>query len=500
MLDAVVIGSGPNGLTAAATLARAGRSVLVLEAQARAGGAVGTLPLTEPGFAHDVGAAFFPFGEVSPAFTALDLAGAGLRFSHAPVESAHLAPDGSCGVISRDVERSVAALGEDGESWRRLVRWRQRMGQRFVELTLGELPLLGPALRLGPLSLAKLGMAQFESPAAFADRFWTGPAQRIVPQLALHADLGPDDFGGAAVGLVLALLAASSGFPAAEGGAGRIVDALVARLREAGGELRLQSRVRQVLVREGAVAAVVTEGGLEIETRSVLADTGAPALLLGLVGEERLPGRLVRSMRRFRYGWGTFKLDWALDGPVPWRAAPAREATVVHTGGDIPALRAFSAEVRANRLPEHPYLVVGQQSLVDPSRAPAGKQTLWAYSHAPAMPDGGWEQAREPFADRIEGELEAHAPGFRKLIRARRIWSPPELAAMNENLVGGDLGGGTAHLERQFFFRPAFPYWRYRMPVRGLYLCSASTHPGPGVHGACGWHAARRALAELESG
>ena len=210
--------------------------------------------------------------------------------------------------------------------------------------------------------------------------------------------------------------------------------------------------------------------------------------------DRRIPSWLRQSMRRFRYGWGTFKMDWALAGAVPWLAAEAREAAVVHAGDSIADLLAFTHEVRAGQIPSNPYLVVGQQSLVDPSRAPPGAHTLWAYSHVPSYPDGGWDKQREVFADRIEQRIEGLAPGFRNLIRDRAIHSPTDLEKMDANLVGGDLGGGSAQFNHQFFFRPAFPYFRYRTPVRGLYLCSASTHPGAGVHGACGFNAAQMAL------
>jgi phytoene dehydrogenase-like protein len=202
----------------------------------------------------------------------------------------------------------------------------------------------------------------------------------------------------------------------------------------------------------------------------------------------------VAGLRRFRQGWGTFKVDWALDGPVPWVAGSARESTVVHLGGDLDALTAFTNEVRRGDLPQRPYLVIGQQSLVDASRAPAGKQTLWAYSRVPPRALGGWVNERERFADRIEDQIEAHAPGFRRLVRSRHIATPEDLEALDENLIGGDLGGGTARLDNLLFFRPAFPYFRYRMGVEGLYLCSSYTHPGAGVHGACGYNAARIAL------
>jgi phytoene dehydrogenase-like protein len=241
--------------------------------------------------------------------------------------------------------------------------------------------------------------------------------------------------------------------------------------------------------------AIRTDQGEEVPVRrAVVADVGAPALYLKLLPAGSASGWLLRSMRRFRYGWGTFKMDWALAGPVPWLAEEARDSAVVHAGDSLEDLTAFTQEVRAGKLPTRPYLVIGQQSLVDPSRAPAGCHTLWAYSHAPSYMEGGWHKHREMFADRIEERIEELALGFRALIRGRAIHSPADLEAMDENLVGGDLGGGSACFGQQLFFRPVFPYFRYRTPVRGLYLASASTHPGAGVHGACGFNAARMAL------
>jgi phytoene dehydrogenase-like protein len=336
------------------------------------------------------------------------------------------------------------------------------------------------------------------TPASFAEAaFRSQAAQRIIPGLALHADLGPDDLMGAAVGMTLALLATRSGFAVPVGGAQAITEALLLRLREAGGAVRSGARVAKVIVRERAVAAVRLADGEEIACRAVLADTGAPALCLNLVGDEHLPAGLIRSMRSFRYAWGTFKLDLALDGEVPWLAPAARQTAVVHvSGASMGSLRSFTSEIRDGRLASEPYALVGQQSLLDPSRAPPGKHTLYVYTHAPAALPGGWGAHREAFADRVEEWIEACAPGFRSRVRSRHILSPVDLEAMNENLVGGDLGGGTAHLERQLFWRPAFPYFSYRMPLKGLYLGSASTHPGTGVHGACGYNAARALLAD----
>ena len=497
-MDAVVIGSGPNGLTAAATLAGRGWKVLVLEAQPRPGGAVWSLETTLPGHIHDVGAAFFPFADDSPAFRHLDLTGAGLRWVNAARESCHPAPDGSCATISRDTEQSAASFRIDGAAWRRLALWKQAMGDRLAGALLAPLPGIGPALRLGPLNLVRLARAGLSSTAAFAHRhFRTEAARRVIPGLALHVDLGPDDFAGSGLGLVLALLAAGSGFRVPVGGARSITEALLRRLRENGGELRLSARVAGIIVRQGKAVAVRIENGEEITAgKAIVADVGAPALFLKLLPTRAAGSWLQQCMRRFRYGWGTFKMDWALSAPVPWSAAEAHESAVVHAGDSIDDLRRFTRQVRGGHLPDNPYLVIGQQSLADPSRAPAGGHTLWAYSRVPPRLEEGWPRWREAFADRIEQRLEGLAPGFRRLIRGRAIFAPPDLEAMNENLVGGDLGGGSAHVDQLLFFRPAFPYFRHRTPVRGLYLASASCHPGAGVHGACGFNAARMALAD----
>jgi phytoene dehydrogenase-like protein len=373
------------------------------------------------------------------------------------------------------------------------------MGDRLAAALLAPLPALGPAWRLGPRNLLRLAAYGMQSTGGFARRHFTTEAgRRVIPGLALHVDLGPQDLGGAGLGLVLALLASRSGFRIPVGGARAITDALLYRLYEAGGTLQLGAPVERILVRQGTAVAVRTKQGEEIAVkRAVLADVGAPALYLKMLPDDAVPGWVRERLLAFRYGWGTFKVDWALSGPVPWSAHEARESAVIHAGDSLADLTTFTQQVRAGSLPDNPYLVIGQQSLADPDRAPPRCHTLWAYSRVPSQLPGGWKQHRQFFADRIEQRLEGLAPGFRALIRGRAVAAPPDLEAMDANLVGGDLGGGSAHLDHQLFFRPVFPYFRYRTSVRGLYLASASVHPGAGVHGGCGFNAANQALRDL---
>lgn len=497
-VDAVVIGAGPNGLAAACALAQAGWSVLVTEAHpSRPGGAVGSIQATLPGFVHDVGAAFFPFAHVSPAFRALKLHEMGLRWRKAAVQSAHPALDGTAGVLTTDIGETARLLGPDGPRWRQVEGWYRAHREALMAVLLGPVGALGPALKLGPLAAARFATIATATGGGLARRwFQTEAARRILPGLALHVDVGPDDRFGAALGYMLAMGAATEGFLVPEGGAQALADALVARLAAHGGAIRLGARVTEIKVAEGRARAVVTADGDEISVgRAVLADTAAPALYLDLLkGQTQLPGRLEKAMRGFEWGWGTFKVDWALDGPVPWISEPCNRAAVVHTGEDLDDLARFTDQVRGGDLPDQPYLVIGQQSLVDPTRAPRGQHTLWAYSRVPSAPAGGWAAHAESFCDRVEARIEALAPGFRQRVLARHIVTPPDLEAMDANLVGGDLGGGSNAWHNQLIFRPAFPYFRYATPVKGLYLCSSYAHPGAGVHGMCGWNAARLAM------
>lgn len=482
-------------------MARKGYRVVVFEANPRRpGGALGSETLTIPGFTHDVGAAFFPFGKASPAFRELDLERHGVVWRHADYESCHVALDGSTACISRDPDEHPQHFGSDAdaEGWRRLARWHAGIEPAFLSLLLGPIGSVKPLFQLGPLNLLRLARVFAASGHGASKRlFRTAAARRVLPALALHTDVGPDDRFGAAVGYVLGIMATTGGYPVPRGGAQRITDTLVTILEAHGGRVELGRRVNKVIVRQGAAQGVELDNGQSVIARAVLADTSAASLLLGLVGEEHLSGRIARRMRTFPQGWGTFKMDWALSGPVPWSDELARRSAVVHTGEDIDDLNRFTAEVRSGALPERPYLVVGQQSLMDRGRAPRGRDTLWAYSRVPPELPGGWAEQRESFADRVEERIEGLAPGFRSRILARNIVAPPDLQAGNANLVGGDIGGGSNAWNRQLIWRPVFPNFRYRMPVARLYLCSSYTHPGAGVHGMCGYNAAHLAARDL---
>jgi len=500
--DVIVIGSGPNGLVAANMMARSGFRVLLLEASSRRpGGALGSDELTRPGFVHDVGAAFFPFGQTSPAFRELDLGRAGVEWCHLPIESCHPALDGSSACIARDVELSAAHFGseQDGQTWRKLAAFHARVEPELLRLLLGPFPTLGPAWQLGLGDLSRLAWYFARSAGSLSrSLFVSAAARRVLPSLGLHVDVGPDDWFGAALGYVLGMTASTGGYAVPKRGAQSITNALVTLLEGYGGRLRLGARVSRIVVKGGRAAAVVLENGEELAARrGVLADTAAPTLYLKLLDPAHVPDRLLRQMRSFPLGFGTFKVDFALSGAVPWSNPEAQRSAVVHVTESLADLGRFTRELRAGKLPEDPYLVVGQQSLADPSRAPPGEHTLYCYTHVPSELASGWATEREAFADRISARLEELAPGFGALVLERRSVAPSDLEAMNENLLGGDLGGGSNAWHRQLLFRPAFPYFRHRTPVKALYLCSSYTHPGAGVHGMCGYNAAQVAVRDL---
>lgn len=491
----MVIGAGPNGLVAAARLARSGMKVRVLEATDRPGGAAWTAETTLPGFHHDVGAGFVAFRD-SPAFLGLDLQARGLRFGLGEIESAHPAPDGTCPVVARDVDLAAPTFGVDADAWRALHQFHARIDRELLAF-LGPLPQIAPAWRMGPIDGFRLLGAFARSSGGFARRtFATEAGRRVIPSMGLHVDVGPDDPFGMPLCWMLAMRATTAGFAVPLGGMASVSRAVIADLDAHGGAVRTGARVDRIVVQRGRAVGVMLTGGERIDVRhAVLADTSAPALYLRLLERAHVPKFVIGAMRRFRQGWGTFKLDFALDGPVPWTAPAAARAAVVHLGDSVDDLARFTAQVRRGELPDHPYLVIGQQSLVDPTRAPEGRHTLYVYTHVPPTLDparypGGWAAWRERLADVVVERIEALAPGFRSRVLQRAIQDPEDLERTSANLVGGDLGGGSNTWDRQLVFRPVFPYFRYRTPVPNVLLCSSYAHPGAGVHGMCGWNAA----------
>ena len=495
--DAVVVGGGSNGLTAAITLARAGRSVLVAEAAPALGGATATEELTLPGFHHDVFSAVHPAAAASPVFAELPLERHGLRWVQPELAMVHPLPGGRAAVLHRDLDRTVASLDEvaagDGQRWKAFIGPYLRHYEAVRRTMLsGFPPIAGPARLVAGFGLSgslEVARVLLQSAEALTGEVFDGESAAWFFGAALHGDAPLDSAGSAIAGVYLNVLGHAVGWPSPEGGAGRIADALAGHLRELGGETRVGARAEQVHVRGGRVRAVTLADGSTLETRTVVATT-TPHALLRLAGDA-LGDSYTRRIARFRYGAQTVKLDWALDAPIPWQSAEARRAGTVHVGGTAAQVREAMRDIVAGRLPHAPFLLSGQQSLADPTRAPAGKHTAWAYTHVPPAIDWGTE--RERFADVIERHVERYAPGFRDTILARHVMAPRDLERRDENLVGGDVGAGSYALD-QLVFRPLPALNPYATPVRGLYIGSASAFPGGAVHGVCGHAAARAAL------
>lgn len=462
--DAVVVGSGPNGLAAAITLAQAGRSVLVIEGQETIGGGTRSKELTLPGFMHDVCSAVHPMGVVSPFFRSLPLAEHGLEWVHPAAPVAHPLDDGTAVVVERSVDETARNLSEDADRYARLFGG---LGTDWPKL---EPFLLGP-LRLPryPLAAARFGLRGMRSALNLARSLFRGePARALFAGHAAHSMLPLERVPSAAFGLVLGTTAHVAGWPFARGGSQRIADALASYLQSLGGEIVAGQTVRSL----DELPA----------SRAILCDV-TPRQLLSMA-QARLPQHFRRKLERYRYGPGVCKVDWALDGPIPWKANECSRAGTVHVGGTLDEIAASERAPWHNEHAERPFVLLAQPTLFDPSRAPAGKHIAWAYCH---VPNG----SNFDMTDRIEQQVERFAQGFRQLILKRSVMLTAGLELNNPNLVGGDINGGAALLS-QFFLRPT---WRlYRTPAKGLYLCSASTPPGGGVHGLCGHLAAQAAL------
>jgi phytoene dehydrogenase-like protein len=460
-----VVGSGPNGLAAAITLAQAGRSVLVLEASETVGGGVRSAELTLPGFVHDVCSAIHPLAKASPFFGRLPLPDHGLELVDPLAPLAHPLDDGTAVMLVRSVEDTAAGLGADAKAYAALMTPLVERSEKLLPFVLGPSPI-----PRHPLVAARFARLALRSAVGLAKRFEGPRARALFAGLAAHSIQDLHRSPTASFGIVLGLFAHTHGWPLVRGGSQRLADALASLLRSLGG---------------------VIETGRQVESIDELPPGGArlldvtPRQVLRIAGH-RLPSRYVRALRRYRYGPGVFKLDWALDGPVPWLASECERAATIHVGGTLEEIAASEEAVWRGETPERPFVLVAQQSPFDETRAPAAKHTLWAYCH---VPNG----SREDMTERIEAQIERFAPGFRDLILERSVRGPAEIERHNENYIGGDINGGVQDL-RQLYTRPAIRTDPYSTPVEGLYICSSSTPPGGGVHGLCGHYAARSAL------
>jgi phytoene dehydrogenase-like protein len=509
--DAIVCGGGTNGLAAAVRLAEAGWSVCLLEANQDLGGAARTLESTLPGFKHDFGAAFFPLVAPSPSIIGRDLGPWGVRFVHTPLPAAHPFPGNQAIALGRSTAETAASIDKvhlgDGTAWFALDEAFGEVMKPFLRAQMQRWPFeeLGKVigrLRLwGGLEFARMVVSGV---SAVGLRFESDQARAFLTGPAMHADLQPEEPGTGIYALLLWMLGQRYGMPVVEGGTGMITAALVAKARGDGVEILTGRRVERIVVERGRAVAVEAGGAAVSARRAVICalDVGE---LIRLAGPESFPPRALAEVRHYRPGLGTFKVDWALDGQVPWAAEECRRAGTIHIGDTTTAMSRSAWEASHGLLPARPTLILGQQSLADPSRAPAGKHTLWGYAHVPAEPTGdaarprakgGWDRSTEPFLDRMEAAIEAHAPGFRDRVLARKVWNPVDLEAADASLAGGDISAGSFAVDQQLLFRPGPTWWRWGTPVKGLYLAGASAPPGAGVHGSCGDLAARQALAD----
>ncbi len=468
-LDAIVVGSGPNGLSAAVALARQGCSVLVVEAAGTVGGGTRSAPLTLPGFVHDVCSAIHPMAVASPFFRELPLGQYGLEWIHPGVPLAHPLDDGCAAVLDRSVETTAAGLGADASAYRRMMApLAMRADILFREL-------VGPlGVPRHPITALRFAWRALRSGRGLADHYFRDdPARALIAGLAGHAVLPLEQLPGAAIGLMLGVAGHAVGWPMPRGGSQQIAEALASYLRSLGGEIVTGRRIASVD---------------ELPpNRSVLLDI-TPRQVLALAGH-RLPARYQRRLGRYRYGMGVFKVDWALSAPIPWRNEACRRAGTLHLGGTLEEIADAERMTSEGGHPDRPFVLAAQPTLFDPSRAPPGMHVAWGYCHVP-------NQSVVDMTDRIEAQFERFAPGFRDLILARHVMTTADMERYNANYIGGDISGGIADLW-QIFARPVANLNPYATSSPGLYICSSSTPPGGGVHGLCGYYAARAALRYL---
>lgn len=511
--DAIVIGAGPNGLAAANVLVDEGWDVLVLEAQDDPGGAVRSATL-EPGFVMDRFSAFYPLGVASPVLADLELERHGLEWVHAPAVLANPTPNGPTVVLSRDhatTARSLEAFAAgDGDRWLELQERWEHMEDVLMDAFMRPFPPVRHGVRLlahlgirGAGELVRTGLLPVRR---FAEENFDGEGGALlIAGCGLHADMTPESAASGFFGWMLAGIGQSQGWPVPRGGAGALTDALVRRMQAGGGQLRCRAHVDGVLVEDDR-AVGVTVGGEQIRARRcVVADVVAPTLYDQLLPDAAVPASVRDDMRRYQRGAATFKVNWTLDGPVPWTDPEVAQAGTVHLAESLDDLTMTSAQLSCGRIPAEPFLLVGQMTTADATRSPAGTQSLWAYTNVPQDVvddeggeglDGTWDDDQNRrFADRFEQRIERYAPGFRNLVRRRHVQSPKSIEADDANLLLGDKSLGSAQLHQQLVFRPRVGLGRATTPLAGLFLASASAHPGGGVHGACGANAARAALA-----
>lgn len=502
-VDAIVIGAGPNGLVAAIALADAGWDVVLLEANESVGGAVSSAEVTSPGYRTDMFSAFYPLAAASPVIKSLDLTDHGLSWVQAEKVLAHALPNGRSAVLERDPTRTAAGLEEfgagDGQAWLEMFAGWQQIRDPLLDAMFTPIPpirsvltMLGRTKLSGLLDLARLAVLPVRRLGQ--ENFSGDGGPLLLTGNAMHADVPPDAAGSGIFGWLLAMLGQDVGFPVPQGGAQNLAFALQRRFESAGGHVVTNARVTSVLVSAGRATGVRTaDGSVFTATKAVLADVAAPTLYRELVGLQHLPAKVGESLDRFQWDNPTLKINWALDRPLAWRSAGAVGAGTVHFGTDLDGFVDFAADLSVGRQPRHPFVLFGQMTTADPTRSPQGTESTWAYTHVPKQMSED-KQRLDDHVRRVEEHLEQLAPGFESRITSTLVQYPNDLERLNANLVNGAINGGTSYPHQQLIFRPTPGLGRPETPIQGLFLASASAHPGGGVHGACGWNAATSAL------